>query len=46
VGVETEEQLRLLKEKGCALAQGYFFSHPLSAEEFEARCLRCEENVM
>ena len=46
VGVETEGQLRLLKEKGCALAQGYFFSHPLSAEEFEARCLRCEENVM
>jgi EAL domain-containing protein (putative c-di-GMP-specific phosphodiesterase class I) len=35
VGVETEGQLRLLKEKGCALAQGYAFSHPLPAAAFE-----------
>ena len=40
VGVETEEQARLLKEKGCASAQGYYFSRPLSAEELEARYLR------
>ena len=46
VGVETEGQMRLLKEKGCAFVQGYFFSHPLSAEEFEARFLRGEEYVM
>lgn len=40
VGVETEGQVRLLKKKGCAFAQGYYFSHPLPAEEFEARFLR------
>ena len=45
VGVETESQLRLLKEKGCAFAQGYYFSHPLPAEEFEVRYLRGDENA-
>ena len=46
VGVETEGQLRLLKEKGCALAQGYAFSHPLPAAAFEARYLRGGENAL
>ncbi|MBQ3703998.1 MAG: GGDEF domain-containing protein [Oscillospiraceae bacterium] len=40
VGVETESQLRLLKKKGCAFAQGYYFSRPLPVQEFEARFLR------
>ena len=35
-GVETEVQLRLLKELGCDLVQGYYFSRPLPAREFEA----------
>ncbi len=35
-GVETETQLRLLKELGCALVQGFYFSRPLPAAEFEA----------
>ena len=34
-GVETETQLRLLKELGCALVQGFYFSRPLPAAEFE-----------
>ena len=34
-GVETESQLRLLKEAGCALVQGYYFSPPLPPEKFE-----------
>ena len=34
-GVETETQLQLLKKMGCALVQGYYFSRPLPAEEFE-----------
>ena len=34
-GVETKGQLSLLKEGGCDLVQGFFFSRPLPAEEFE-----------
>lgn len=33
-GVETVEQLELLKNMGCDQIQGYFFSRPLSAEDF------------
>lgn len=33
-GVETEEQYRLLKEAGCDIIQGYYFSKPVPAEEF------------
>jgi diguanylate cyclase (GGDEF)-like protein len=35
-GVETEEQLRLLRLLDCDEAQGYLFSKPLSAEAFGA----------
>jgi len=34
-GVETEEQLTFLKEQGCALIQGYYFSRPLLADDFD-----------
>ncbi|AST07715.1 GGDEF-domain containing protein [Anoxybacillus flavithermus] len=34
-GVETEEQLAILKREGCDRAQGYYFSKPLAAEQFE-----------
>lgn len=34
-GVETKEQLELLKAMGCDIAQGYYFSKPLSSEEIE-----------
>jgi len=33
-GVETEEQLRLLRRMGCAQVQGFHLSRPLSAEQF------------
>ncbi len=33
-GVETEEQLMLLKERGCDIVQGYYFSKPVPPEEF------------
>ena len=34
-GVETEGQLKLLKDAGCDIVQGYYFSRPLPPEEFE-----------
>lgn len=34
-GVEQEEQLRFLEEKGCTMYQGYYKSKPLPAKEFE-----------
>ena len=34
-GVETREQFDMLKEMGCKLFQGYFFSKPVPLEEFE-----------
>ena len=34
-GVETEEQLLALKAMGCDLVQGYYFSRPVPAPEYE-----------
>lgn len=33
-GIETEEQARLLKTMNCDIAQGYFYSKPLSVRDF------------
>ena len=34
-GVESEDHYQFLKENGCDVIQGYYFSKPLPAEEFE-----------
>ncbi len=34
-GVETEEQLSFLKNEGCDIIQGYYFSPPVPPEKFE-----------
>ena len=34
-GVETEAQYLFLKESGCDVIQGYYFSKPLPYEDFE-----------
>ncbi len=41
-GVETESQLKLLKQLGCTLVQGYYFARPLHPADFEAEYLRSE----
>ena len=35
-GVETEEQLSFMCQHGCDAMQGYFFSKPLPADQFES----------
>ena len=42
-GVETEEQLHALKLLGCDMVQGYFFSKPVPAAEFEPFILQRQE---
>ena len=37
-GVETDDHLRRLQDWGCFSVQGYLFSRPLPAAEFEAYC--------
>ncbi len=39
-GVETAKQLAYLKEKGYQVIQGYYFSKPLPAAEFEEKFLK------
>ena len=34
-GIETESQRQLLSQAGCNYGQGYLFSRPIPAEEFE-----------
>ncbi|MEO1959097.1 MAG: EAL domain-containing protein [Nautiliaceae bacterium] len=39
-GVENEVQKRFVFENGCDLAQGYYYSPPLDAKEFEEKFLK------
>ena len=39
-GVETEDQCNFLKENGCDVVQGYYFSKPLPIVDFEALILK------
>jgi len=43
-GVETEQQLALLSDMGCEVAQGYYFSKPVEAEAFSQ--LMIEKGVL
>lgn len=36
-GVETKEQVEILRENNCELAQGYYYDKPLPVKEFEER---------
>ncbi|MBU9719890.1 MULTISPECIES: putative bifunctional diguanylate cyclase/phosphodiesterase [Bacillaceae] len=39
-GIETEEHLRLLKDLGCPIGQGYYFSPPVPVEKIEELYLK------
>lgn len=39
-GVENEAQYKLLRERGCDLAQGFCLGYPMSSDEFLALCSR------
>ena len=41
-GVENSEQLKELISDGCDYFQGYYFSEPISVEEFERKYHICE----
>jgi len=42
-GVETEEQLHFLLERGCRYFQGYYFSRPQTVDDFTKHLLRPEK---
>jgi EAL domain-containing protein (putative c-di-GMP-specific phosphodiesterase class I) len=39
-GVENKEQLQFLREQHCHEAQGFLFSKPIQADEFETSFLK------
>lgn len=44
-GIETKEQVEFLKKIKCDMIQGYYFSKPLTVEEFEKRFLLPNEAI-
>ncbi|MBV8458212.1 MAG: EAL domain-containing protein [Acetobacteraceae bacterium] len=40
-GVESADQAEVLKQAGVPLAQGYYFSQPLSADSFKTYFTSC-----
>jgi diguanylate cyclase (GGDEF)-like protein len=42
-GVETQEQLEVLRAMGCDISQGFFFHRPMPAEEVELLLGRAEQ---
>ena len=44
-GVESEIQLQLLRDLGCQMVQGFYFSCPLPVAEFEEKMIRPVRNA-
>lgn len=45
-GVETAEQEYYLRQRGCHLAQGYFFSKPLQSQDFESFVINFHDKMI
>ncbi|MBR6222527.1 MAG: EAL domain-containing protein [Lachnospiraceae bacterium] len=43
-GVETLEQVKLLKKNNCYLAQGFYFDRPMPVKQFEERLKKKDES--
>ena len=39
-GVETKENEALIRSFGCDFGQGYYYSRPISAEEFDEKYMK------
>ena len=39
-GVETEQQVQILRDNSCELAQGFYFDKPLPVADFEQKLLK------
>ena len=44
-GIENERQLAWLQTQGCQIGQGFYFSHPLPIERFEATYLAKQQTT-
>lgn len=44
-GVETEEDAKLVRKMGCNQGQGYYYSRPLSGEEFSQKYMSAGKRV-
>lgn len=44
-GVESAEQIAILKSVGCRFVQGYYYSKPIPLDEFVKKYLDTEDNV-
>lgn len=44
-GIETQEQLEVLRDVGCDMVQGYVYSKPLSVPEFDAWAEQVEKRT-
>ena len=44
-GVETEEQMHALKEIGCDMVQGYFFSPPVPPDQFKPFLIKAGQEI-
>ncbi|MFI3231240.1 MAG: bifunctional diguanylate cyclase/phosphodiesterase, partial [bacterium] len=40
-GIESDEQIELLKKVGCEYGQGYVFARPMPIEDYEKQFLQC-----